>query len=67
MATSFSGFDFSGFFPSGEIVKDIVSHERVQNVNELSYRLIRAAESITYFEYGQVICCAINGAHIEIN
>jgi hypothetical protein len=42
LAASFYKFGFSAFFSWG-FVKDIVYHEKVQNVNELSERIVRAA------------------------
>jgi hypothetical protein len=56
-------------------VEDIVYDEKVQNVNELRDRIVRAAECVTnevlaskwrQTEYRLDVCRATNGAHIEL-
>jgi hypothetical protein len=55
-------------------VKDIVYHKKVQNVNELRDRTVRAAECVTNemlvstwqeTEHCLDVCRATDGAHIE--
>jgi hypothetical protein len=55
---------------SGEFVKGIVYIEKVQNMNELHGKIIRAAECITSEMLANTnvldVWCATYGAHIEI-
>jgi hypothetical protein len=46
LATSLSGFDFSGYFLLG-FIKDNVYRAKVQSVNEMRDRIVRAAECVT--------------------
>jgi len=57
-----------------EVVKDILCHEKVQNMYVLLDRIVRAAVCVTNkmlsitwreTEYHLDVCCATNGAHIE--
>jgi hypothetical protein len=72
---SFSRFYASSFLLLGIFVKDNVYREKVQNLKELRDRTIRTAECVTNemlantspeTEYRLYVCCATNGAHIEI-
>jgi len=62
-------------FSSDSLLKDIVYREKMQNVNELHYRIIRAAECVTNemltstwqeTEYDLDVCHATNSAHSEL-
>jgi len=46
-------------------VKDIVYHKKVQNVNELRDRTVRAAECVVS-TWSETEYCASNGAHTDI-
>lgn len=68
--------DFSPLhFLFGKFIKDSDYSEKVQNVNQLHERIVRAAvcirnEILTSAwwepEYGLEMCCATNGEHIQI-